>query len=150
MNWAHYAMLSALFAGLTAVLAKIGVADAPSNLATLVRTLVVAVFAACLVTWTGELRALKTLGGRDWLALTASGLATGASWLCYFAALKSGPISGVAPIDKLSFVVAMALGVLILREPVRPMTWVGAGLIMAGVALTLPTVQETVGRYFSS
>lgn len=77
-----------------------------------------------------------------------SGIATGLSWLFYFAALKEGPISGVAPIDKLSFVIAMALGFLVLKETVRPLTLVGAGLIVAGVLLTMPPVQERLGRWF--
>ena len=148
MTWVHCALMSALFAGLTAVLAKLGVADVPSNLATLIRTLVVAGFASGIVLFTGEAGGVRSLGARDWLALVGSGLATGASWLFYFAALKRGPISGVAPIDKLSFLIAMGLGFVVLREPVRPLTLVGAALIAAGVALTLPSVQEVVRRLF--
>ncbi|MDG3003403.1 EamA family transporter [Paludisphaera mucosa] len=149
MTWVHYALFSAFFAGLTAILAKIGVADVSSNLATLIRTIVVVAFASAIVASTGEIRGLRSLAGRDWLALVASGLATGASWLFYFAALKSGPISGVAPIDKLSFLIAMFLGFVILKEPVRPLTLLGAGLIGTGVALTLPSVQESLRRLFS-
>lgn len=148
MTWVQCALMSALFAGLTAVLAKLGVADVPSNLATLIRTVVVVGFASGIVLFTGEARGVRSLGSRDWLALVGSGLATGASWLFYFAALKRGPISGVAPIDKLSFLIAMGLGFVVLREPVRPLTLVGAGLIAAGVALTLPSVQEAVRRLF--
>jgi transporter family protein len=148
MTWVHYALMSALFAGLTALLAKIGVADVPSNLATLIRTVVILAFATAIVLFTGEIRETRSLAARDWLALVGSGLATGGSWLFYFAALKHGPISGVAPIDKLSFLVAMALGFLVLREPVRPLTLVGAGLVAAGVALTLPSVQDAVRRLF--
>lgn len=149
MTWTHYALLSAMFAGLTAVLAKIGVADVPSNLATLIRTLVVVVFASAIVAWGGDYRVVKTLAVRDWLALVCSGLATGASWLCYFAALKQGPISGVAPIDKLSFVAAMALGFIVLREPVRPLSLLGAALVMAGVTLTLPSIQDVIHKWFA-
>ncbi|OJW24574.1 MAG: hypothetical protein BGO49_05900 [Planctomycetales bacterium 71-10] len=148
MTWVHCALMSALFAGLTAVLAKVGVADVPSNLATLIRTVVVAGFASGIVLFTGEAGGVRSLGTRDWLALVGSGLATGASWLFYFAALKRGPISGVAPIDKLSFLIAMGLGFVVLREPVRPLTLVGAALIAAGVALTLPSVQEAIRRLF--
>lgn len=148
MTWVHCALLSALFAGLTAVLAKLGVADVPSNLATLIRTVVVVGFATGIVLITGEARGVRSLGTRDWLALVGSGLATGASWLFYFAALKRGPISGVAPIDKLSFLIAMGLGFVVLREPVRPLTLVGAALIAAGVALTLPSVQDALRRLF--
>ena len=117
-----YAFLSALFAGVTAVLAKAGTENIPSNLATLVRTIIIVVFAAGIVLSRGELRALPTLTGRHWTFLVLSGVATGLSWLCYFAALKSGPITQVAPIDKLSFVIAMALGVLLLHEKVSPLT----------------------------
>lgn len=149
LQWPAYAALSALFAGLTALLAKIGVAQVPSNMATLVRTLVVVAFASAVVLARGEHRGLGSLAGRDWAALVLSGLATGISWLFYFAALKHGPISGVAPIDKLSFVIAMTLGFLVLREPVRPLTLAGAALIVVGVLLTLPTVQEALRRAFS-
>jgi transporter family protein len=148
MNWVLSAALSAVFAGLTAVLAKIGVSQVPSNVATLVRTVVVVVFAAAIVSATGQFPHLKQLTGRDWLALVFSGVATGLSWLFYFAALKEGPVSGVAPIDKLSFVIAMILGFLVLKETVRPLTLVGAGLIVAGVLLTLPSVQESLKNVF--
>jgi transporter family protein len=149
MNWPLYAAMSALFAGLTAVLAKIGVAQVPSNLATLVRTIVVVAFAAGIVAARGELGHLRALSGRDWAALVLSGVATGISWMFYFAALKDGPISGVAPIDKLSFVVAMGLGFAVLGEPIRPLSLAGAALILLGVLLTLPTVQEEIRRFFS-
>jgi transporter family protein len=148
INWVLYAALSAVFAGLTAVLAKIGVSQVPSNVATLVRTVVVVFFAAAIVSATGQLTHLKQLAGRDWLALVCSGVATGLSWLFYFAALKEGPVSGVAPIDKLSFVIAMILGFLVLKETVRPLSLVGAGLIVAGVLLTLPSVQESLKKVF--
>ncbi|QEH34551.1 EamA-like transporter family protein [Aquisphaera giovannonii] len=148
MSWVIYAGLSALFAGLTAVLAKIGVDQVPSNVATLVRTVVILAFAAGIVAATGQMPALRSISGRSWLALVLSGVATGCSWLFYFAALKAGPISGVAPIDKLSFVIAMALGVLVLGEAVKPLTLAGAGLILCGVLLTLPAVQEALGRVF--
>lgn len=137
MHWASYAALSALFAGVTAVLAKIGVEGVPSNLATLIRTLVVALFATGIVLARGEAKALPLLTGRTWTFLALSGIATGLSWLCYFAALKSGPISRVAPIDKLSFVIAMSLGVLLLHEQVKPTLVAGAVLIVSGVLLTL-------------
>jgi transporter family protein len=149
MNWIGYALFSALFAGVTALLAKIGVSHVPSNVATLVRTVVIVLFASALVAATGEARHVRDLTGRDWAALVGSGLATGASWLFYFAALKNGPISGVAPIDKLSFVIAMTLGFLVLKEPVRPLTLVGAGLVVMGVLLTLSSVQEQLERLFS-
>ena len=147
LNWTLYAALSALFAGLTAVLAKIGVSEVPSNLATLVRTVVVVLFATGIVTASGQFQHLGSISGRGWLALILSGVATGLSWLFYFAALKHGPISGVAPIDKLSFVIAMVLGFFVLKETVRPLTLAGAALIVAGVLLTLPTVQQRLERF---
>jgi transporter family protein len=140
------AALSACFAGLTAVLAKIGVSQVPSNLATLIRTVVIVAFAALIVAGSGEFNQVRSISGRGWLALVLSGVATGLSWLFYFAALKNGPISGVAPIDKLSFVIAMTLGFLVLGEKVRPLTLAGALLIVIGVLLTLPTVQERLGQ----
>lgn len=149
MNWVAYAGLSALFAGLTAILAKIGVSQVPSNVATLVRTVVVVAFASAIVAGSGQIHYLRNLTGRDWLALVLSGVATSFSWLFYFAALKEGPVSGVAPIDKLSFVIAMSLGFLILKEPVRLLTLLGATLIVVGVLLTLPSVQESLKRHFA-
>jgi transporter family protein len=142
VNWVGYAALSALFAGLTAVLAKVGVSKVPSNVATLVRTVVVVAFATAVVVASGQLHHLRSISARDWLALVLSGVATGCSWIFYFAALKHGPISGVAPIDKLSFVIAMTLGFLLFKETVRPLTLLGAALIVAGVLLTLSPVQQ--------
>ncbi|GAC1472465.1 MAG: EamA family transporter [Isosphaeraceae bacterium] len=142
MTWMAYAGLSALFAGLTALLAKIGVENVPSNLATLVRTVIIVVFAAGIVAARGEWTQLREVSGRSWTFLVLSGIATGLSWLFYFAALKLGPISGVAPIDKLSFLIAMTLGFLILGEAIRPLTLAGAALIAAGVLLTIPSVQN--------
>ncbi len=147
VNWSVYAALSALFAGLTAVLAKVGVDQVPSNVATLVRTVVVVVFASGVVAASGQMFELKAISGRAWAALVLSGVATGLSWLFYFAALRQGPVSGVAPIDKLSFVVAMVLGFLVLGETVRPLALAGAAMITAGVLLTLPTTQATLQRW---
>lgn len=144
MNWVACAGLSALFAGLTALLAKVGIENVPSNLATLVRTVVIVAFASGIVAARGEFTHLRDVSARSWAFLVLSGIATGLSWLFYFAALKLGPISGVAPIDKLSFVIAMGLGVIVLREPVRPLTWIGAGLILAGVLFTIPSVQDAL------
>jgi bacterial/archaeal transporter family protein len=137
MNWTAYALLSALFAGLTAVLAKIGVQGVPSNLATAVRTVVVLVFAAAIVLARGEARHLPELSSRTWLFLTLSGIATGLSWLCYFRALQLGPVSRVAPIDKLSFVIAAVLGLLLFHERATWQLMAGLVLIAAGVLLTL-------------
>lgn len=137
MNWMTYALLSALFAGATAVLAKAGVQGVPSNLATALRTVVVLAFAWAIVLARGEARALGALTGTNWLFLVLSGFATGLSWLCYFRALQLGPVSRVAPIDKLSFVLAMVLGIVLSHEKVTWQLGVGAALIVAGVLLTL-------------
>ena len=130
-------MLSALFAGLTAILAKVGVSEKvgvkeiDSNLATAIRTTVILVFA-----WTISLvrneQPIHSIAARTWLFLVLSGLATGASWLCYFRALQLGPVSRVAPIDKLSVVVAMILAVVLLREHLTVQHWLGGGLIVCG------------------
>lgn len=144
MGWLGLALLSALFAGLTAVLAKLGVENVPSNLATLVRTVVIVAFSAGIVVARGELASLPEIPVRSWAFLILSGIATGLSWLCYFAAIKLGPVSGVAPVDKLSFLIAMTLGFLVLGERARPLTLLGAALIAAGVLLTIPSIQEWI------
>ena len=141
MNWILYAFLSALFAGMTALLSKLGVENIPSNLATLIRTIVVMIFACSIVTFQGQFQYVSTISSRTWIFL---GLATGLSWLFYFAALKYGPLSGVAPIDKLSFVLAMLFGVFILGETVNMLTIIGGVLIVTGVLLTLPSVQALI------
>jgi len=133
-TWVGWALLSALFAGLTAILAKIGVSDVDSNLATALRTSVVLVFTWAIAFARGPFT-LATVTPRTWLFLTLSGLATGASWLCYFHALKLGPASRVAPVDKLSVVVAIALAALLLHERLAWQQWVGGALIVAGSAL---------------
>jgi len=136
MSYQIWALLSALFAGLTAVLAKKGVENVPSNLAVAVRVAVVLVFAVCIAMATKQTK-ISTITPKGWAFLTLSGIATGASWLCYFRAIQLGPVSRVAPIDKLSFVIAVAIGIVILGE--RP-SWNiigGAVLIVCGVLLTL-------------
>jgi transporter family protein len=131
LNWLHWALLSALFAGLTAVLAKVGVADVDSNLATAIRTTVILAFAWSITLLAGR-PALRAVPGKAWLFLVLSGLATGASWLCYFRALQLGEASRVAPIDKLSVVVAMVLAVVFLHEQLTWQHWVGGALIVTG------------------
>src|SRR5262245_50126456 len=131
MSWLHWALLSALFAGLTAVLAKAGVKDVNSNLATAIRTTVILVFAWGIALATAPLR-LGSIPRQAWLFLVLSGLATGASWLCYFRALQLGEASRVAPIDKLSVVVAIVLAALFLRESLTWQHWIGGALIVAG------------------
>lgn len=131
-----WALLSALFAGITAVLAKKGVEAVPPNLAVAIRVAVVLLFAAAIALATHQTD-VRAVSGRAWAFLALSGVATGLSWLCYFRALSLGPVSQVAPIDKLSFVLAMILGFVVLREKVSANVLIGAGLIVAGVLVTL-------------
>jgi transporter family protein len=131
MSWLYWALLSALFAGLTAVLAKVGVRDVDSNLATAVRTTVVLAF-AWAIALLGGARGALAIPARSWAFLVLSGLATGASWLCYFRALKLGEASRVAPIDKLSVVVAIVLAAAFLGERLTWQHYLGGALIVAG------------------
>jgi bacterial/archaeal transporter family protein len=135
--WLYYALLSAVAAALTAVLAKIGVENVPSTLAMAIRTLVVVVFAWALVFVAGERSAIRDVPARSWLFLFLSGLGTGLSWLAYFRALQLGPASRVAPIDKLSLPITIALAALILRETVTWRVAVGVLLMTAGALLTI-------------
>ncbi len=130
-NWFVWACLSALFAGLTAVLAKVGVEDVDPNLATAVRTVVILVF-AWAIALLGRAPSPASLPARAWWFLVLSGVATGASWLCYFRALKLGEASRVAPVDKLSVVVAMILAALFLQEKLTWQHGVGGALIVLG------------------
>jgi len=134
-SWLLFALGSAVFAGLTAILGKIGVAGINSNLATLIRTGVILLFSAGLVAVRGEWLGLGSASARTWTFLVLSGLATGASWLCYYRALQLAPASRVAPIDKLSVVVAITLGILLLGEPLSPKVLAGGALICAGTVL---------------
>ncbi|HKB37945.1 MAG TPA: EamA family transporter [Gemmataceae bacterium] len=131
MYWLHWALLSAVFAGLTAVLAKAGIKGVDSDLATAIRTTVVLLL-AWPIAFLRSSQPLSALPGRAWLFLVLSGLATGASWLCYFRALALGDASRVAPIDKLSVVVAMVLAAVFLHEQITWRHWIGGGLIVAG------------------
>lgn len=131
-EWVWYAAGSAVFAALTAILGKRGVETLPSNLATGIRTAVVLVLIAGIVIARQEWKiATGSLKGIGWLVL--SGLATGASWLCYYRALQLAPASRVAPIDKLSVPLVIVLGILLLGEPVSAPVMIGGGLITAGV-----------------
>jgi transporter family protein len=132
MNWLTWSLLSALFAALTAILAKIGVSGVDSNLATAVRTSVVLVFAWSVALATGPASAVFGLSKRTWLFLTLSGIATGLSWLCYFRALQLGDASKVAPIDKLSVVLVLIFAALFLGESLTAKTALGGTLIAAG------------------
>ena len=135
MNWIVWALLSALFAAATAVLAKVGVAHVDSNLATAVRTTVVVVFAWGLALALGKHGELRELDRRTLLFLGLSGLGTGLSWICYFRALQLGPASRVAPVDKLSVVLVMIFAAVFLGEKLTPLAIVGGLLITAGAVV---------------
>ncbi len=135
--WWVYAFLSAIFAALTTILAKIGVAGVSSNLVTAIRTVVILVFAWAIVLATGENSGISTLSGRTLLFLVLSGLATGASWLFYFKALQVGKASQVAPIDKSSLVLILVFSVLFLGEPLDWKVIVAVLLITAGTLVLL-------------
>ena len=137
-TWQLFALGSAFFAGLTAILGKVGVAEINSNLATLIRTVVILGVTALLVTARGEWEPLNRLSGRGVLFLCLSGVATGLSWLCYYRALQMGEASKVAPIDKLSVAFVIVFAVLFLGEPLEWKVVVGGGLVVAG-ALVLAT-----------
>ncbi len=131
-SWLTWALLSALFAGLTAILAKIGVADINSHLATAIRTTVVLVFTWAIALSLVPMVQVAAVSRHTWLMLGLSGVATGLSWLCYFRALQLGEVSRVAPIDKLSVVFAIVLAAVFLRERLTWQHWLGGSLIVAG------------------
>ena len=134
-SWRFWALLSAAFAALTAILAKVGVAGVPSDVATLVRTMVILALTAAIVVVTGQAADLVRIPGRSAVFLVLSGLATGASWLCYFRALSLGDAARVAPIDKLSVVLVALFGATLLGETLSPVNWLGVALIAAGAVL---------------
>lgn len=135
MSWFVWALLAAVFAGATAVLAKVGVSGVDSNLATAIRTTVVLVFTWLIALTTAKPAEITTLMPRTWLFLTLSGIATGLSWLCYFRALQLGEASRVAPVDKLSVVFVIAFAALFLGEPLTLRSTIGGGLIVAGAVV---------------
>ena len=134
-SWQLWAVLSAVFAALTAIFAKIGVENINSDLATFIRTVVVLVSFLVLLLATGQFVSSGPISGRTWTFLILSGLGTGASWLCYFRALKLGPASLVAPVDKLSVVLVAIFGALILGERPSPAGWLGIAMIGCGAVL---------------
>jgi bacterial/archaeal transporter family protein len=134
-SWVFWALLSAGFAALTAIFAKLGIRGVDSDFATLVRTGVVIVLLAALVAVTGKWTNPFSLGGRTWLFLGLSGLATGASWVCYFRALQLGEASKVAPIDKLSLVLVAVFAFVFLGERPSVRDWAGIALIAGGALL---------------
>jgi transporter family protein len=137
MSWLVYALISAVAAAATAILAKIGVQGVPSTLATAIRTGVVLVFAWVMVALAGELRLVTSISRRSLLFLGLSGIATGMSWLAYFRALQLGPASRVAPIDKLSLPLTVLLALLVLSEKVTWTVALGVALMTIGALITL-------------
>ncbi len=130
--WFVFALLSAVFAALTSILAKIGIAGVCSNQATAIRTVGVLVMAWGIVLLTGEIGGVRNISGRSWLFLGLSGAATGLSWLCYYHALQLGQASKVVPVDKFSVVISLVLAFVILHEQIDLKTVLGALLITAG------------------
>jgi transporter family protein len=134
-SWQAWAVLSAVFAALTAIFAKVGVENINSDIATLIRTVIVLISLTLILFATGKLTQTGPISAKTWLFLLLSGLGTGASWLCYFRALKLGPATLVAPIDKLSVVLVALFGVVFLGERPSLQGWLGIILIAAGAVL---------------
>ena len=130
--WFIFAILSAIFAALTSILAKIGIEGVNSNLATAIRTIVVVFMAWFMVFITGGQSGIIDINKKSWIFLILSGLATGASWLCYYKALQLGEVSKVVPIDKLSIVITVVLAFIFLGEQITLKTLIGCSLIVAG------------------
>lgn len=133
--WFVFALLSAVFAALTSVLAKVGIEGVNSNLATALRTCVVLAMAWLMLFITHAQSGIGSIGRKSWVFLILSGLATGASWLCYYKAIQMGSVSKVAPIDKLSVVITLILAVIFLHEDFTVKSAIGAVLITAGTVL---------------
>ena len=133
MNWVWFAIGSAFFAGLTAILGKLGVEGLNSNLATFIRTVVILLVVMVIISMRNEWQLPQHIAVKPVIFLILSGIATGLSWLCYYRALQLAPASWVAPIDKLSVVIAIILGVTVLGEPISAKLLIGAGLILSGV-----------------
>jgi transporter family protein len=132
MSWIFWAILSAIFAAATALLAKVGVEGIDSNLATAIRTTVVVVFTWTLALSLNAHHGMALISRRSWVFLVLSGFCTGFSWLCYFRALQIGPVSGVAPIDKLSVAIVIVAGWLFFGESMSPVKIAGAALVTVG------------------
>src|SRR3954465_56407 len=134
-SWQLWALLSAVFAALTAIFAKVGVENVNSDLATFIRTVVILLALGAILVGTGQWQPLGSISGRSYLFLTLSGLATGGSWVCYFRALKLGDAARVAPLDKLSVVLVALFGVTFLGERLSLPNWLGVVLIAAGAVV---------------
>ena len=135
MSWLQWSLLSALFAAITAVLAKVGVSGVDANFATAIRTSVIVVFTWALAFAVPSESSKLPVSGRTWLFLALSGVATGLSWLCYFHALQLGPASRVAPVDKLSVVFVIGLAAVFLDEPLTTAKVIGGSLIAIGAVV---------------
>ncbi|MGN0638961.1 MAG: EamA family transporter [Huintestinicola sp.] len=135
--WLLFALLSAVFAALTSVLAKIGIENVESNLATAIRTVVVLIMAWGMVFLTKGQGGISDISRKSWIFLILSGLATGASWLCYYKAIQIGEVSKVVPVDKLSVVITLILAAVFLHERFTPKTLLGAVLITAGTLILI-------------
>ena len=134
-SWQLWAVLSAVFAALTAIFAKIGIENINSDFATFIRTIVILITLGFILAATGQYQAPGSISGRTYLFLVLSGLATGGSWICYFRALKIGQAAQVAPVDKLSVVLVAIFGVIFLGEQLTAPNWLGVALIAAGAVL---------------
>ncbi len=134
-SWQLWAPLSAGFAALTAIFAKIGIENVNSDFATFVRTIVILFAAGAMVVITGHWQAPSSVSPKSWTFIVLSGLATGLSWICYFRALKIGNASQVAPIDKLSVVLVAVIAAVFLGEKMSPVNWAGVALIGIGAVL---------------
>ena len=135
LSWQFWALLSAAFAALTAIFAKIGIENVNSDFATFIRTIVILCALGAILLATGQWQPLGSVSARSYLFLVLSGLATGASWICYFRALKLGDAARVAPIDKLSVVLVALFAAVLLGERLSLPNWIGVGFIAAGAAL---------------
>lgn len=133
--WIVFAVLSAIFAALTSILAKIGIENVPSNLATAIRTIVVVLLSWGMVFITKEQGGIYSIGRKSWIFLILSGLATGLSWLCYYRAIQLGDVSKVVPIDKMSVVITLVLAFIFLHEQFTVKSFFGVILITAGTLL---------------
>lgn len=134
-SWQFWALLSATFAALTAIFAKVGIETVNSDFATFIRTIIILVVLGAILAASGQFQSPDTISGKTWLFLGLSGLATGASWICYFRALKLGNAAQVAPIDKLSVVLVAVFGAIFLGERLSSANWLGVALIAAGAVL---------------
>lgn len=135
--WKYYALLSALFAAFTSILAKVGVKGISGNIATALRTIVILFIAWGIVLFSGQWKEVRDISRNNLIFLVLSGIATGLSWIFYFKALETGDVSKVAPIDKLSVAIAIGLSILILKEPVEIKTIIGALLIVGGTLVII-------------